>query len=57
MRKPTAIGSQFFNYKNVISADLVAVAFAEYSIVSVEAGSYGLSSDSKVFNVVDTLSS
>jgi hypothetical protein len=49
MRKPNTIGSQFFNYKNVISADLVAVAFAEYSIISVEAGSYGLSSDPNVF--------
>jgi hypothetical protein len=57
MRKPTAIGSQFFKYKNFISAELMAVVFAEYSIISVEVRSYGLSSDPNVFKCEKLLES
>jgi len=49
MRKPNEIGSQVFNYKNFSTANLMAVANGDYCFISVEVGSYGSSSDFKVF--------
>jgi hypothetical protein len=49
MKKPNDSGSQFFSYKNLFSADLMAVADADYCFISVEVGAYGSSSDSVVF--------
>ena len=49
MRKPNKTGSKFFNYKNFFSGELNSVANADFCFVSIEVGSYGLSSHSKVF--------
>ena len=49
MRKPNEIGSQFFNYMEFFSGEHNSVANADWCSISVEVGSYGLSSDSKVF--------
>jgi len=49
IRKPNESGSQYFNYKNIFSTVLMAVANADYCFISVEFGAYGSSSDSNVF--------
>ena len=51
MKKPNEIESQFFNYKNFFAAAFIHVANADYCIISVEVGCYGLSSDSHVFKI------
>ena len=49
IRNPNESGSQFFNYKNFFSMVLMAVADADYHIISIEVGAYASSSDSNVF--------
>ena len=49
MRKPNESGSQFFNYKNFFSTVFMAMAEADHCFISIEVGTYGLSSDSNVF--------
>jgi len=51
IRKPNDSGSQFFNYNNFSSTVIMAVADADYCIISVEVGACGSSND---FNVLKT---
>ncbi|KAM5191432.1 uncharacterized protein ACMZJ9_013619 [Mantella aurantiaca] len=49
MVMPPASGSRYFNSKKKISVVLMAVADANYNLISVDVGSYGSAPDSSVF--------
>jgi hypothetical protein len=49
IQRPNKSGSEFFNYKNQFSTNLMAITDADYRFVFIDVGGYGKSNDSRVF--------
>ncbi|XP_040209420.1 protein ALP1-like [Rana temporaria] len=49
IRKPSASGSLFYNYKKYFSIILMAICDASYKFLAVDIGAYGQNNDSRVF--------
>ena len=49
IQRPFKSGSEFYNYKNQFSTNLMAVSDADYRFVMIDVGGYGKSNDSRIF--------
>ena len=50
IKKPKKSGSEYFNYKGYFSLVLLALVYADYKFLWVNAGASGSSSDAQIFN-------